>query len=726
MRSTRNSGAIPAPISRTALDSLHAKLSAVDGGWLDGIRNGDDVSDNHRDGRGGAHNTNIIAPPIDDYCKILRRIQSGIDGQAKNRRQTPLVNAGYAARMAVMTFVVERWFGHILAKHYASGQHTRSDDSNGCINVVMLGCGMDALGLWSKHYVLRDSLHQSPANESHGNDGGKDTDTEDIPQNSPKVKIYEFDTWDNCILKRQALVNSGLLQESFSFESASCNESKHDTADRGGNGNNDDLKPASDKTFCTISKGRLMIEDSGSEKYQNEDDYFLVALDLRETHPSSSGDDGHGSKHKSIVSQAMHSIGLDSYQPTIVLSELVLAYLGYDGANATMHSIAKDIICGNQNSMFACLEPVFHSKSIDHSNRRKDDDAHTAILSVNDSYSRDYSQQFLGKLKRGNSKYASNTDDSAHSSLSWLHPLGSNSRDILMRVERCGFSSSDIHYATLGVAAANVARSRRIYGAPSFLSANEPFDEHAALALNLNCYGVVCAFSSNHSTGEMDEQYKGWRDNICPWRSENDRDASSIRLNPITSSQEDKKVRALFEKIYVHLYDEYPAIRKMVKSALKMDLCTKDSHAANYSAIQRRFKDKGGNFWVVKDIENSTIIGCVGLGRRKNRRTDDETESMPSTVVVEYEIQRLAVNDQYRGNGMGKTLLTVAEECTIKQEREMMEANTSSVTIKLWAVTPECLIAANKLYKSFEYRREESFRAGSLCMNVYCKLLHIS
>jgi len=710
-RSKDNVHVIPTSISRTALDSLHAKLSAVDGGWLDGSN--DDGQCN-----GGSKNVNNnIAHPIDSYCKLLKQIHDGV--LSKTRRQTPLVNAGYAARMATTTFILERWINHVVAQGCDSVNKNTNADSE-CINVVLLGCGMDALGVWSKHYLSQDSLHQSGASDN-------DEDSE-APPPTPKVKVYEFDAWDNCILKRQALVNSGLLQEFFSFESASCNGREHQGTDCQTNAYNDDIKSTSDNSLCIISKGQIALEDIGSNKHQNEDDYFLVALDLRETCPSpSDGGNDDAIRQKSILSHAIHKVGLDTSQPTIVLSELVLAYLGYDGANAIMHAVAKDVLCGNEYSMFSCLEPVFPSESSGHSDSQRRDDGRTRILSVKESYSRDYRQQFLGKLQQGNSKYSSppNTNANADPSSSWLHPLGSDSLSIQKRLEHCGFSPSNICYTTLGKAAANVAGIRRKSNAPKFLRAKEPFDEHVALALNLNCYGVVCAFSPNLlRTNPMDKS-DCWRRDICPWISMNDDAASAVQIHPIASLLDDNHVRNLYGKIYIHLYDEYPAIRKMVKSALKMDLRANTTKVGNNTAVRNRFKDKGGDFWVAKDIGKSSIIGCVGVSQRKKRETD-QIESMASSKVVEYEIQRLAVDDKSRGKGMGRKLLSVAEEYIRDQEaRSNPGTKNASITIKLWAVTPECLIAANKLYESAEYKKEETFQAGTLCMNVYCKSLYL-
>ena len=192
---------------------------------------------------------------------------------------------------------------------------------------------------------------------------------------------------------------------------------------------------------------------------------------------------------------------------------------------------------------------------------------------------------------------------------------------------------------------------------------------------------------------------------------------------------EDDQVRNLYGQIYTHLYNEHPAIRKMVKSALKVDLNTKaGSHQqrTDSSIIQSRFTESGGNFWIAKDIVKSRIIGCVGVIQRKKKkeRNDNNVEPVStSSTVLEYEIQRLAVDGSYRGHGIGRKLLSTAEDFVVHQYEECStkgKGSGSPMTIKLWAVTPDCLAAANKLYQSVGYEKIETFQAGSLCMNVYC------
>ncbi len=702
---------IPTLISRTALDSLHAKLSAIDCGWLDGhIAHGGD-SGNPKNGTVTPYRPNIH----DTYCKLLQCIHDGMfdeKGQPQRRRrrcQTPLVNAGYAARIAVMTFILEGWIKRVIVpveQGISVDVSTTSNDKDLkdlCINVVLLGCGMDALGICSKHYlnVLRLS-------EKRVSDGDDRASADPNPLILPRVLIYEFDAWDNCILKRSALVQSGLLTESFSIESTRQQETSHQQESAKVEGGS-----LSKSSFCTISKGRLVLDNVDDDYEQsNDEDYFLMALDFRQTTSINKST----AQRKSILSLAMQDVGLDASHPTIVLSELVLAYLGYDGANATLQSIAADVVGGNQNSLFVCLEPVFsrESNALTFDGRRGVGVCgDPKMLSVEESYSREYSRQFSEALQRGESR---NIPIAKDRSSTCMHPLGSNSRSIRHRLRKYGFSSSSICHATLGEAAAKVTHLRRMSkSAASFLRAKEPFDEHAALTLNLNCYGVVCVFSVISSSNMKEDESNDRACDICPW-SQKGGVTSTVEVNPIASIHDDKHVRDLYGRIYEHLYCQYPAIRKMVKYAMKTDLCDEVSNSS-CSTIRHRYLSKGGNFWIATDADKSLMVGCVGVGLRTGK---GKNAIVSSSSLVEYEIHRLAVDNQYRGMGIGKKLLSIAEQYAFTQESDADLAR-SSVRVKIRAVTPNCLTNANKLYESVGYELQETFQAESLRMNVYCK-----
>ena len=600
----------PSPIARTALDSLHAKLSAFEAGWLDG------------------------ASSLDDYMSLLTRLREGlvepsINVNSKQTRQTPLVNAGYAARLSSMTLALERWISNVVENNAGS------DDHKPAINIVSVGCGLDPLSLWGAVALQRlVSLDENSRDQFH-------------------IGIYEFDTPGNCRLKHNALSNANLLDE-ISMETPQIQEAKH-----------------------PVFSGRVKT-DAESVHIT----YSLAALDLR---------------NLDSFSSALMNSGVDTSHPTVVLSELVLAYVGKEGANAVLESVATTLLAENELSMFLCLEPIFPP-----------DAASPEVITVQQGYSRDYSEKFLGKLQKGHS----DLDES----MSWLHSLGCNLLGVQSRLEKCGFSPREVHCATLATVSSHVAKTRRV-ASPNFLRAKEPFDEHVALMMNLDCYCVVCAFSSSAAKDGMD----GWKEKVCPWRIKR----PHAEIGYISTLEEDRQVRELYSHIYVEYYDKYPVIRKMVKSALKMDLNIKaNEEGREQSVIANTFRQKGGSFWVAKD-RDSKVIGCIGIGLRKKRET---TTDVSTDRIVEYEVQRLAVASRCRGNGIGRRLLCAIEDAVAKLETGLKSSHSSTVCtvgLKIWAITPEPLHAANKLYQACGYEKVECFQAGKIRINVYCKTLAI-
>eukprot|EP00985_Skeletonema_marinoi_P014501 scaffold7350_cov176-Skeletonema_marinoi.AAC.7 len=612
--------AIPKSISKTAIDSLHAKLSAVDAGWL------------------GTNDNNDSSSSLDGYTQILEQIHDGIEGpHSKRRRQTPLVNAGYAARMAVMTFILEKWIDSVVSRHH----------NNEGINVVVLGCGLDVLGLWSRN-VLDEAL-----TEHHHHDENQ----------TPRLNVYEVDAWDNCLLKQHALERSGILK-----------------ACRTTNKRNDDS--AKESSFCAMIEGTI----NKATRKDDLSDYHLIAMDFRDI-----------CEDNLLLKKALDSTGFDPSQPTIILSELVLAYVGNESTNAILQSISRDLLCGNECSMFACLEPMLPTQVGQH----HDSTNKKQLLSVKESYARDYANQFLGKLNRGTSSSSSSSADD-----DVFHPLGSNRETIIARFISCGFSMSNLDAASLRKAVAKVACTRR-------LSAKEPFDEHAALALNLDCYAVACAFGGSNNDGDVRC--------LLPWLDQSlNNSSSTIKIATIADSSQDKLVGDLYGRIYTHLYKKYPAIRKMVKSALKADLMADTTNDS--SAIKNRFRARGGEFWIAIDMESFEVVGCIGVRQRKTKECEDEDDKEgPSSPfsVVEYEVQRLGVDDKHRGKGIGKRLLNAVYEYSLRQGI-LEKKKKKGVSVKLLAVTPEALVNANSLYNAFGFIKEESFEGG-LTMNVYCK-----
>lgn len=742
---------IPTPISKTALDSLHSKLSAIDAGWLDcghdACKNSESVGSR----------TPSFHHPIEWYARLLRQINYGLseapiksnDGEGNNvvqapkaRRQTPLVNAGYAARMAVMTYILERWLdlvvNNIMSR--SSTEDSSSSESNGIrvdkschatVNVVVLGCGMDALGIWSKH-LLQRTLQQQGYNPND--------------KNAPKIKVYEFDAWDNCVLKRKALVTSSMLRNSFDEEG---------TTDRRGlvisnNKHGGEAKSLERQPFSIVCQGEIILcnnhghemegrgEDEQWRKLQNENqvDYSLVALDLRLLSEKTPRNFGRDRNPKSVLSHASKAAEMDTSQPTIILSELVLAYLGRDGADSVLRSISSDILGTNECSMFACLEPIFPL----------DIEKECRCWSVEQSYDVQYGKQFSSKLQRGTAKEKNDPDSS------WFHPLASNRYTLCCRLQNdCGFPTSHvISYASLREAVIHVSRLLRGGGVTGssksglskvgsqFLVSKEPFDEHAALTLNLKSYGIVCVAPAIGPGIECKLDIPLWLKDVCPW-SEGFRNVDGlltklqldtlVQIHPITTPSEDEQVRILFGETYKDFYRPYPAIRKCVMSALKGDLSSGVTGCNNiekneHSLIRARYVCHGGEFWVavVPTIgAKEKVVGCVGIRPKKMKNDGIDFDSSNDGVkAMEYEVFRLVVDDTQRGKGIGKSLLQLAQDFAVfRSIGKMSSCAQQENCVKIWAVTAQFFVEANKLYQADEFVCYE--RDGLL--NSYCKTI---
>ena len=101
-------------IQRTALDAFVAKLSFVDAGY-------DVVPVQHK--LYNAHMRRIANHLNNEKCCVTTSF----------RPQTPLVNIGYAIRVSIITRLVDVFVKSCQSSH----------------NIVFLGCGLDAAGLWS-------------------------------------------------------------------------------------------------------------------------------------------------------------------------------------------------------------------------------------------------------------------------------------------------------------------------------------------------------------------------------------------------------------------------------------------------------------------------------------------------------------------------------------------------------------------------------------------------
>jgi len=133
------------PVAKTAFDSLQAKQSALSLGY-----------------------SPLVVRNAGTYRDLLQRATS--DGTL--RRQTPLVNAGYASRVLAVSQAIDgfvQFYGHVCPTI--------------TIQIVFLGCGVDVIGLWARS----------------------------LCKESNELRIVELDMPDVCKAKKDFLISKGLI-----------------------------------------------------------------------------------------------------------------------------------------------------------------------------------------------------------------------------------------------------------------------------------------------------------------------------------------------------------------------------------------------------------------------------------------------------------------------------------------------------------------------------------
>jgi O-methyltransferase involved in polyketide biosynthesis/GNAT superfamily N-acetyltransferase len=537
-------------VIKTALDALVAKRSVLSAGYQPITQNGA------------------------RYQDLLSLVCS--DDQ---KRQSPLVNAGYAVRLAVVTSTV-----HSFIQHHA----------NQPIQLVILGCGLDVLGLWA-HSI-------DPSN----------------------VTVYELDTPQISNTKKDLLLKNKLV------------------VDLGSDG--------------TLLKGRI-ADPADGDAASSDPNYHLFSCDLRKIE---------------TVEQCLQT--LDRSKPTLVLSELVLTYLGRLAMDNLLQWCAENV-CSAPGSCLASFETLGPKAPIRHS--------------VLEGYKQQYCQQFVDKLSRGLAKF--DPDD-------LFHPPGYDVTSVETRYRKAGFNTS------LAALAGHAMRQT--------LHCQEPFDEHAALDLHLRSYVLVLGFPRCVDLGLVRL--------LCPWSSVVKHEFKPTTVQAvdgtdytirIIQAKDQENVRHLYRQTYEGLFEEYPSVRKMVKTGLKTDLsCNTDDAERDYSTIGSRFGMTGGVFLVAVDNDKEALLGCVGLRlcQRHERRLRGDHE-------YTFEIHRLAVDPENRGKGVGKMLMEALDTFVA---HELGDGDSYGLV----ATTPALLSAANSLYLScgFQVEKEEAF--GKMIINTFSRL----
>lgn len=626
---------INTPVAKTAIDAINAKLSALNCGYK----------------------------PISDasegkyYHELLQQINpkkstSSISTNSINRiqnpgikRQTPLVNSGYAIRVAAISSIIAKFIEKNTNSNAKKSTNTSGDDTGveaTRVNIVLLGCGLDIIGIWGSSLAMN-------------------------------VDVYEIDCIDNCLLKRDALTNNGIIilrdHDKIQQEDEDDGTTTTDHQDGG-----------------IILQGFIdygVVEGSDASTNASNNTYSLLAADLRDT-----------VSLENIVS----SSSFDPMAPTIVISELVIAYLGQYTEKILNYISSSLCIC--DESMFVAYEPVIPS------NGKTASQTSTVM-----AYATDYFGQFSSKLNRGEADHGTHRN----SSQMCFEPVGKSTRHVENKLRRCQFDGF--------VDCTKMSKAARYFDL-SRMSSPEIFDEQIALQLHLHCYSIIVATSNNFNNRSLND--------ICPWI----RIGNAIRGLGYFSSQKIKKegktmiltsikkkheeeVRNLFKETYSGLFDDYPSVRKLVKSALKSDLSTKGQASSDRnecqtdSVIWNRYSDNGGAFWVVVEIDDKKdhILGCIGV----TKKCINSVVNLGIEGSEYYEINRFAVRQGVRRKGIGKLLLGAVEE--------YIERNTVPRPISMVATTPKVLEAANTLYSANGFTMREEVMMGKMLIRTYTKII---
>ena len=676
-----------ASITKTAYDALQAKLSAINAGH--------NISDD-------SNCSNCVVPENQHvYEYLLKQIVStkkGKEGeqQWRPKQQTPVVNAGYAARIRTISYTIQ----HFL--NYHTVRRTPQ------IQIVMLGCGLDVIGLWSSSLLMTMSKSSKSSI-------------------LPKLKVIELDVHEICTEKRSILKRQNLVKESSIITTP--------------------LQPP--PTSSTTAKDEEAVEDdndqmvfhgtiqSGWQQQQQQQDnsiaattedhsnnYALLSVDLRDI--------------ASLSSVAQRYVIHKDEIPTLVISELVLAYLEEDNnvsasnSRSELSSSSVDNLlswsstnlCCCPGSVMMILEPLGSTNS-------------SPYKTVLDGYKSTYSIQFESKLEKGKSKNSTPrkqpTTTTTTKISSSFSPFASSPTQASERFKTNGWNEA---YSTnLGMATSQtlLLDSVNDKGKGGF-RIPEIFDEHAALTLHLKSYVVSFAFSDH-----TDELLKRL---LCRWIYVSTREVSPFLQVPSLNNlndddyqsdllaytyiekQDEVKMRQLFYNVYCNYFEQYPAIRKMMDGVMKSDfsmeppsnhkrlkLPVPGSSFFASSVIGERYKSLGGGFIVAVTYDQNTnerrVVGCVGI-----RKCEQNEYSLGSkTNQRTLEIFRMAVDAQHRKKRLRQNLLSMVEKIAIARSCSNLVANTLTI-----------LESAQRLYERNGYVFVKYTPLGrTLVMKTYVK-----
>jgi O-methyltransferase involved in polyketide biosynthesis/GNAT superfamily N-acetyltransferase len=559
-------------ISKTSRDALQAKWSAVSiGGYQ--VSSGD---------------------ALYNYKKLIGDMAEHFGA----KRQTPLVNAGYAMRIAVMLHSIQKFLRFQRA-------FCRSLQR---VQIIILGAGLDVTGFWVLSQLSEDD----------------------------QVHLVEVDLHSVAQAKRDALLE---LSWAAPAQLPSDDNKAKDTSVWQG---------------CPlVGKGKCR--------------YSLVQADL--------GD----------VSKLQESLSIVQLgRPTLIISELVLAYLPPDRCNDLMKWCSVHL-CTHPMSCLLAFEPLGQSQD--------------PIMSVLSGYKQQYVSQFTAKLDRGHA-------DSLKGSS--FHPLGTDCASVIARMRDVGWTRT--RALLVGDAAVEATREG------IDLSCQEVFDEHAALALHLQSYTLVIGFLQDSESLLRRYMCTSAAD-MYPVSVVVGSGSAKIWITEIEPSDE-QELRHHFSFAYQKYFNTYPVIKKMVKTALRKDLGSSISDDDEMSKIHRHYLSIEGHFLVAVQYPPTsyttgltrTVLG--GIGWRRLLRKERVARGFQTTS---FEIHRLVVAPRSRRLGIARCLLQRAEE--------MMQREASFYQII--ASTPSLLEDATSFYRGTDFELIDETEMGNVNLLTFTKTVDL-
>jgi GNAT superfamily N-acetyltransferase len=538
-------------------------------------------------------------------------------------------------------------------------------DPNRCIRIISLGAGLDVLGLWS---LLLGHVH-----------------------------VIEVDTPMICSEKRSLLVDR--LQWIEPVNDETIDEAVH-------------LHGSPTAALCSYWPGPESLAR-----------YSLLAADLRQA-DAVEALIGRAVAH---FDQEVNGESFPTPAPTLIVSEVVLAYLGGElsGGDSDKASPVDQLlsmigrllggspsVCP-QLSCFLSLEPVGSTGA----------ERSSSVLA---GYQEQYFELFAAKLRRGQAA------SQAAASSPCFRPLAPTCCEWQTRI-KC---AANCQMVSAWTCAAMVPHWYRAFGVQI---GGDLWDEHAALILHLKSYSVAVGFGDDvepllyrrlqlASSSAAHWSKSSLRQPRCgplqPWSPVWWHSRRTTREFWVTTVEprDEQQLRDLFITCYDGLAKQHDAVRKMVATAVRQDFGSKSlgaeerGHLAQ-SAVDERFRSWGGIFLVAIEYVRSeqrpssapgfsrVVRGAIGC-RHVNADQCNERGK-------QFEILRFFVDPSVRRSGLGTILLQSLESHLLSDCGEF----------DLIAKARTFLSESISLYMSSGFQCRETSELGNLTLKTLGKAL---